>query len=337
MHNETGTTVTANQPTSITDQRLAVPQESCDVLNSGKLESYRALYRKWMKWYESSPNNPNTIEGQIISMMFHDLTYRCITSIRSSLPSEEQISARSSTLAYIIDSGYLANQVLAISKLTDDRSDVVSVLRLVKDVGSNREFITREVYVAGFGDPYDPEAWRKEHDESDLMIQMWGLRDPRLFRWLLSHYAHEQFDALSGVSPEQRSRDDMVPPVIFRRIIEWLSIPEIKELKNLRDNFLAHAGDALRRGEQNIMRSVRFDQVDKAQKAIIRAERAITDCLLSIGIGREVIAAPPLGIFSGLDIPYSTMAGQDEMHARWDRLKTERESWKLNILQELAQ
>ncbi len=336
MHNKANTTVTPNQPMSITEQRLSVPLESCDVFNRSKLESYRALYRKWMALYEHSPENPNTIEGQVISMLFHDLTYRSITSVRASLPSEVQISARSSTLAYLIDSGYLTNQALAISKLTDNNRGVVSLLKLVENIKGKRKFITREVYVAGFGDPYDPAEWRKEHDESDLMIQMWGLHDPKLLRWLVSHDAHERFDALSGISSERRSRDDLIRPEVFERIIGWLSIPEIKELKSLRDNFLAHAGDALRRGERNIMPGVRFDQLDKAQKAIIRAERAITDCLLSIGVAREVVPMPQLGIFSRLDIPYSTKAGLGQMHARWDELKTEREGWKLNILQALV-
>jgi hypothetical protein len=80
-----------------------------------------------------------------MNMMFHDLTYRSITSIRGSLSPDTQVSARSSTLAYIIDSRYLANQVLAVSKLVDSRPDVVSVLRLVKDIKKKRQKITHEI------------------------------------------------------------------------------------------------------------------------------------------------------------------------------------------------
>lgn len=335
MSRDAGVTVTAKQPASLTGQRLAVPQESCDVEDRGKLESYRALYRKWMGWYEHSPDNPNTIEDQVMSMIFHDLVYRSITSTRATLAPEIPISARSSTLAYVIDSGYLANQVLAITKLTDNGSGVISLSRLVKDVNRHRESITREVYVSGFGDPYDPLKWREEHSENDPMVQMWGLQAPSASRWLFSNAAHERFDALSGVPRDRRDRKDLIRPTIFRRIIEWLSIPEIDELKKLRNTFLAHAKDALREGQQ-IVRTARFSQLDKAQESIIRAERGITDCVLSIGISREVVATPPLGIFSGLDIPYSTKTGQSQMHARWDELKTKREGWKLNILQALV-
>jgi len=135
----------AGNQISPTQERLGVREGDCDVLDRIKLGSYRALYRKWMQWYEHSSDNPNTIEGQIMNMMFHDLTYRSITSIRGSLSPDTQVSARSSTLAYIIDSRYLANQVLAVSKLVDSRPDVVSVLRLVKDIKKKRQKITHEI------------------------------------------------------------------------------------------------------------------------------------------------------------------------------------------------
>ena len=168
------------------------------------------------------------------------------------------------------------------------------------------------------------------------MIQMWGLQAPELSRWLPSHHAHERFDALSGVPPERRSRDDQIQPAVFQRITEWLSIPEIEDIKSLRNNFLAHARDELRSGGHSTVKSARFEQVDKAQESIIRAERAITDCLLSYGVARHVIGIPPLGMFSGLDIPYSTKAEQGQMYTRWDELTTERESWKQDILQKLV-
>lgn len=325
------TVTSMQQQASLTEQRLAVPLEDCEVLTRKNLESYRALYRKWMQWYEYSPENPNTIQGQIIGMMFHDLTYRSVTSVRGSVAGTDHISARSSTLAYIIDTGYLANQVLAIGKLVDRRKDVVSIMRLVTDIQKHRGSITREVYVSGFGDPYDWEAYRAGH-EDDLEVQLWGLEAPGRARWLHSYDAHRRFDLLSGVSPDRRSRDDLIRPEIFNRIIGWLSSPEIDELKSLRNNFLAHASDALQKGEKNPVKSIHFGQVDEAQKAIIRSERAITDCLVYMSVAREVIGIPPLGMFSGLDHPYSTPEGQQRMYKRWDELKEQREGWKNDIL-----
>ncbi|MGH9622143.1 MAG: hypothetical protein ACRD45_20865 [Bryobacteraceae bacterium] len=321
---------------SPTQQRLGVPEGECDVLNRGNLESYRALYRKWMAWYEFAPDNPNTIEGQIINMTFHDLTYRSITSVRGSISPDTKVAARSNALIYLIDTGYLANQALAVAKLVDEGSDVISVRRLLKDIKRKREVLTREIYVAGFGDPYNPDARRENVDESDPSVRIWGFEAPSLSRWLYSYDAHKRFDQLAGVSLAQRTRNDLIRPVIFDRIDNWLSIAEIKQLKTLRDNFFAHAGDALKHGRPTTMQSVRFDQLDRAQEAVIRAERAITDCLLNYRIARNVIGIPPLGIFSGLDAPYSTNEAENAMHACWDQLETQREGWKDGIWKRLT-
>ena len=66
----------AAAPDSLTQARLGVPQDQCDVVTRRDLASYRDLYAKWMTWYEHAPDRPNTIEGQIGNMMFYDLTYR---------------------------------------------------------------------------------------------------------------------------------------------------------------------------------------------------------------------------------------------------------------------
>ncbi len=65
-------------------------------------------------------------------MIFNDLTYRATVSIRDA--SETAISARNPTLAYLIDQGYVLAQILAIQRLLDNGSGVISVRRLLKDV-----------------------------------------------------------------------------------------------------------------------------------------------------------------------------------------------------------
>ena len=271
-----------------------------------------------------------------MNMMFHDLTYRSITSVRGSISPDTKLAARSNTLAYLIDTGYLANQILAVAKLVDEGSEVISVRRLLKDIKKKREVLTREIYVAGFGDPYNPEVWRENVNQTDPSVRIWGLQAPGLSRWIYSYDAHKRFDQLAGVAPAERTRNDLIRPIIFDRIDSWLSIAEIKRLKTVRDNFFAHAGDALKHGRPTTMQSVRFDELDRAQEAIIRAERAITDGLLNYRIARNVIGMPPLGIFSDLDAPYSTNDAENAMRARWDQLETQREGWKDGIWERLT-
>ena len=218
----------------------------------------------------------------------------------------------------------------------DDRSDVISVRRLLKDVKSNRKVLTREVYVAGFGDPYDPTPQAATLSPSSGSENDNGLQPAGAMRWASSHEAHKSFDRLSGIDPRARTRHDLIRPLIFERIEGWLSIVEIDQLKTLRDNFFAHAGDALKHGRLQTMQPVRFDALDKAQAAIIRAERAIIDCLLNYRVARNVIPYPPLGMFSGLNVLSSSVTAEAAMQAHWEHLAEERDAWTKAICSHLA-
>jgi hypothetical protein len=150
--------------------RFEVPAQECDVHDKRKLESYRALWRKWMSWYDHSPDEPHSIEQQLHTMLFNDLTYRSIVVARAAALPEVNVSAQASTLAYLLDTGYVTTQTLAVLKLLDDRRDVISVMRLLKDVQKNRSAITREIYVSSFGFPYDPQSWQTEGKELSTAV-----------------------------------------------------------------------------------------------------------------------------------------------------------------------
>jgi hypothetical protein len=210
--------------------RFATPAKQCDVHDQNKLESYRTLWRKWMSWYDHSPSEPHSIEQQIQTMLFNDLTYRSVVSARNTISPEIEVAARTSTLTFLLDSGYVATQVLAVLRLLDDRRDVISVTRLLKDVQKHRSVITREIYVSSFGFPYDPLGWQKDGREVSGAVGVFGLEAPELSYWLQSHYLHETFDRLSGKRPEERSRNDTIPNSVFKRLHAWLSTESIRKL-----------------------------------------------------------------------------------------------------------
>lgn len=45
---------------------------------------------------------------------------------------------------------------------------------------------------------------------------------------------------------------------------------------------------------------------------------------------------PPLGIFSGLDLPYAPAEAKQSMYQRWEELSADRNGWKQGVLQELT-
>lgn len=315
--------------------RFKVAVSNCDVNEKQKLVRYRQKWLQWMAWYEHSDSEPNSIESQIHRMLFNDLTYRAIVSVRASVGADLPISARSATLAYLLDQGYVVSQVLAIQRLLDPSKGVISVRRLLKDVEKHRELITREVYVAGDGLPYDYNSWTQAVDKEDPEVQVWGLEAPGLVRFAVSKNLHETFDLLSGKQAHERTRDEVIPKSIFKTMDSWISCPSADEISGIRNTFIAHSADAIRRGSAQFT-GVKFSQIDELQRAIVRVERALTDYVLSIRVARDVVPLPPLGIFRGLGVHYSPPEAENSMHQRWNDLSDERNAWKQGVLQNLT-
>jgi len=321
-------------PSPIKD-RFEIPIDACDVRDKQMLESYRAHWRKWMSWYDHHPDEPHSIEQQIQQMLFNDLVYRSVASARSSVPESVEVSARTGTLVHLLDSGYVATQVLAISKLLDTRRDVISVMRLLKDVESNRSVITRENYVSGRGYPYDPLPSGFDGLSPLPHGENYGLMSSKDSGWIFSHELHKTFDRLCGKDPARRSREDTIPKFIFKRLHSWLETDSIKKLDFVRDKFLAHSSNAAQRAGERFQ-GIRFAELDEAQRAIVRVERVLSDLILARQIGRAVVPFPPLGLFSKLDLPYATKHAEEMMYQRWDELTKERDSWQSNLLDDLA-
>ena len=303
---------------------LRHPSNSATYLSFAELRKYRAKRAEWLGWYEFRTDEPNNIEGQIIRMNFLDMSYRMMTKPRSETPQEVTIGARNGLLAHMLDLGYAATQVLAIRRLLDRRLDVASLQRLLDGIKSNRRLITRENYVAYDGKPYDPEGWRSLPVSPE--IQIFGPESPGLYGYVISNERHKLFDKLSGVSAAGRSRADLIGEVIFDRLKDWLRSVEAEKLVTLSHKFFAHAADSNSLGTLADS-GVLLSDIEKAQRAIVRVERAITDDVLFIGVAREVVAMQPLGALNALDAPYVTTEMIAKMDAHWDELKAERNSW----------
>ena len=54
-----------------------------------------------------------------------------------------------------------------------------------------------------------------------------------------------------------------------------------------------------------------------------------------MGIARDVVPMPPLGLFKGLDNPYVLADSLEKMQKHWDQLTDERNKWSAGIEKEL--
>jgi hypothetical protein len=167
------------------------------------------------------------------------------------------------------------------------------------------------------------------------MVEMYGIDAPGLFRFATSKYLHGTFDLLSGKQPIERTRKDVIPESIFKALETWISGPSAREITSIRHNFIAHAANAIRLGSLRF-KGVKLSQIDDLQRAIVRVERALTDHVLSIRIARDVVPSAPLGVFRGLDLPYSPPQTDLSMHRRWNELSDERNQWKDDVLRDLT-
>jgi hypothetical protein len=301
--------------------------EDCDVIDHAALAEYRAKRDEWLRWYELSKDEPNSIQQQLFSMHFLDMTYRIISEARQVKDSSNSES-QSALLSHLLDQGYVATQVLAIRRLLDGRKDVISVRRLLGDILKHRNLLTRENYVCYDGLPYDSESWQTLPQTIEMKI--WKIDAPGLGKYLGSSERHKTFDSLSGVAANARKRDDLIQKNIFDEVEQWLDSAEATKLITLSHKFFAHAADMDSLGSLQYS-GIALADISAIQRAIIRVERAITDKILFIAEGRDVVPMPPLGLFKGLDNPVVQKDAIDIMYERWRQISSERNEWSKGI------
>jgi hypothetical protein len=320
-----------NEPES-PEYRYKVTIDQCDVEDRGALALYRGKRYEWLSWYELRQGEPNTIQSQIFWMMYLDLVYRTLVVPRHKADEEPAVAAKSNVLAHFLDQGYVATQILAIRRLLDTRNDVFSLRRLLDDITKHRLLITREIYVCNDGLPYDSESWQSFPHGVDS--QLWGIEAPRFANYLSSRTRHEMFDRLSGVSPTTRERFDRIRESVFQELKNWLANSTAEKLILLSHKFFAHAASTDSRGSLQYC-GISLADVDNVQRAPVRVERAITDILLFIGVYRDVVPMPPLGLLKGLNSPYTTGDLIQKMEEQWNQLVAERNQWSKGIADDL--
>jgi hypothetical protein len=123
-----------------------------------------------------------------------------------------------------------------------------------------------------------------------------------------SRMAHEQFDRLAGIHPEDRRREDRLPTSLLTTIERWLDDSGADELAKWSHAYLAHAGGPETR-KRNADLMVTANKITDAIEALARVTEAISAWLLFAG-GRSNSLMPvaQFNPFERLDTPH---------HASW--------------------
>jgi hypothetical protein len=297
----------------------------CDVVCKTNLERFREKRTEWLEWLDDDP--VHAITKQLHEIMWNDVTYRTFNEGRR-FAFDEPTAAIAPLLAEFIDVGYIATQVLAVSKLielnpTNRQKAVISLRRLVDDISTEIELITRENFVAHDGLPYDFAPVKKRDHATVRSGTYWKpQRGPDA--WYPSERRHQDFDRLSGITPAHRSRNDQVRKDVFDRLLDALQQPVLKEILLLRHKIVAHAADPANR--RNIVNDLTLGKIAEAHKILLQVAQVVSSLVLCGG-GVGTFPHAQFDQLQYLDTHFVLSIHIKELRAFWDAQEAERNKW----------
>jgi hypothetical protein len=269
------------------------------------------------------------------AMVWTDVSFRTLAQFAIN---NEETCLSNTLVAEQLINGHVATQVLTIRRLTDKSgTGVISLRRLIIDVRSNWKLFTRENYICHDGLPYDYDAAMcKEMATRVGTGAFWrATTGPGAFG--TSSMAHELFDKLAGIHPDQRSREDRLPIALLDTIEGWLDASGADGLAEWSHAYLAHAG-----GPQNRKRvadsMVTNNKITDAIRVIARVAEAISAYVL-FGSGRlnSLMPTAQFDQFENLDKPLMKAEYSKDAYALWDSLSNERDRYVDGVDAELTQ
>ncbi len=288
----------------------------CDVQDKEALAIFRAKRANWNNWlFEDSLS----ISKQIMYMLWKDAIFRTFNEARRlTINRESESLGFNGPLLHLLDEGFLDSQVMAIRRLTDrnfydPKKGVLSVPRLTDDMSINIDIFTRENYVSYDGSKY--EGLSLETDGID--------------KWIPWKKKHENFDTLSNVSPQNRSRADRVNKSVFIRLNKDLKICE--NLRTYANKFIAHASDPIGRLKlTENQKKVTLDKLEQCYKAIIRVSSFIGVIVL-YGHTLGGVPTPQYNHLKNIEKPMVSQDDLENLHNYWLKRKNEVSHWNENL------
>lgn len=289
---------------------------SCDVEDKERLALFRRCREQWYAWLLGE--DEHSITRQITRIMWDDAIFRTLNEARR-IAAESPERNFNWDLLSLLDRGFFTAQVMALRRLTDlgfhdPNKEVISLIRLLKDIDSNQDLLTREHYIC-----YDGTPFQRSESESDERSR-W--REPK----------NKRFDQLSGTARESRSRKDRVKESIVSKVIKSLEVCD--DFRDYANKFIAHAAAPSARRERVREESqIALDKFNQAHRAVIRAASFVgVDILYECNLGH--VPVPQYNHLEHLDEPLVLSADYGRLQEFWRRRVKEVEEWSQNRLSE---
>jgi hypothetical protein len=289
----------------------------CDVSDRTGLDKYRAKRAEWVNWLDDDKHH--AIWQVLTQMAWNEVGFKTLARIADA---DQESALNNPLITEAIAQGHVAMQVLAIRRLTDTSRNVLSLSKLVQHIRSNLKLLTRENYVAFDGLPYDYAVVEEEHFRTCGSGVRWlDTTGPKAFS--SSRIAHEAFDRLSGVGPEQRSRNDRLPAELIDTIERWIAECGAKDIANWSHNYLAHAGSLASR-HAIASYGISGAKISAAIKGLARAAEAVSAYILySSGRMNALMATPQFDQFERLENAVLSNTSGVDPSLVWDTLTRE--------------
>lgn len=332
-------TVTNTESTKPKSAEYDYPIEACDVLDKACLKRLREKRKEWISWLRGK--DPHSIWRQITSLLWDDVLFRTVNDLRRQ--AAENPSAKvgfNGPVLRLFDVGFITTQVTTIRRLTDrqpkdPKKGVISLRRLIADIRAHRELLTREVYVAYDGLPYDPapvqSAWIEKKAKDGTLGQFDYLETTGPNAWATSDMVHKNFDKLvKTATPASRSRNDLISPDWF----DWLDtrLDVCNDIRKFTDKFVAHAAEpSSRSGLTAAQTGVTLDRLALCHKAIYQVAAFIYGPLLWEG-SYGAVPTPQYDHLEHLEKGWIKEEESEIAHRFWNQNLAATEKWESESL-----
>jgi hypothetical protein len=270
----------------------------CDVQDKEQLALFRLKRTEWKKCLI---DDTFSVSKQIMNMLWNDTVFRTINEARR-LAHERNSDdiGFNGPLLELFDQGYGTSQVMAVRRLTDPNFYDPS------------RAVTRENYVCHKGTAFEGVSHEKD-----------GIK------WMHWKRKHENFDRLSKVQPDKRTRTDKIEKQVFKGLLRELKVCE--GLRTYGNKFIAHASDSRNRiSLTDNQKKITLQGLDDCYQAIICVASFIGVVILyehSLG----GVPVPQYDHLENLDKPMVLRDDIEKLHIFWSNRVKEVGGWDNDI------
>ena len=300
-------------------------QKACDIVDTERLQKFLKKREEWLSWLNGE--DQHSIWRQITSLLWDYALFKTIRELRIEAAQNpiKEIGFNTPVLR-LLEAGFVFTQATGIRRLSekqwrDPTKHIISLKALLDEIKTERELLTREVYLACHGLPYEPEPAKKRFYDSlassGKILSYVGMDTSGPEAWASSERAHNHFDKLSDVSVPGRSRDDLIPIAWFDSL--ELKIKSCDDICVLADKFIAHAAHPTSLvGLTKAQTQVTLSQLKACYQAIIEVTTSVGVQILQDSV-TTTVPVPQFDLLENLDKQWISEGGMSKARDIWEK------------------